>query len=64
MPKKKTKKAAAKRVKLTARGKLVYARAGRAHLLSSKSRKRKRHMRAGGSLDHVEVKRIRSLLAV
>jgi len=64
MPKKKTKKAASKRIKLTSTGKLIYMKGGRGHLLSSKSRKRKRHLRAGGVLDHVESKRMKSLLSV
>ncbi|MEI7435659.1 MAG: 50S ribosomal protein L35 [bacterium] len=64
MPKKKTKKAAAKRIKVTSKGKLVYMKGGRGHLLSGKSRKRKRHLRAGGVLDHVESKRMKSLLSV
>lgn len=52
MPKKKTKKMVSKRVKVTAKGKLVFKRPGSGHLLSSKSRKRKRNMR-GGKVMHV-----------
>ncbi|MFH0879329.1 MAG: bL35 family ribosomal protein, partial [Lentisphaerota bacterium] len=43
--KQKTKKAIAKRFKRTARGKILHARIGRGHLLSSKTRKRKRQLR-------------------
>ena len=45
MPKMKTKKAAAKRYKVTGSGKAKVAAAGRRHLLSNKSRKRKRQAR-------------------
>lgn len=62
MPKKKTKKAAAKRFKLTANGKLKYTRAGRGHLLTSKSRNRKRMLRKAGVLGPADESRIRELL--
>ncbi len=45
MPKLKTKKALAKRVKITKKKKALRAKSGRRHLLSSKSRKRKRNLR-------------------
>ncbi len=63
MSKKKTKKSAAKRFRKSAGGKIMFARAGAGHLMSSKSRKRKRSLRKRGSLSDVEVKRVRSLLA-
>lgn len=63
MPKKKTKKAAAKRFKKSAHGKILFAKAGKGHLLSSKSRKRKRNLRRKGVLADAEVKRITNLLA-
>jgi len=63
MPKKKTNKAAAKRFRLTKSGKVKYGRCGSRHLMSSKTRKRKRSLRAGGVLDDVENKRIARLLA-
>ncbi len=50
MPKMKTSSGAAKRFKKTASGKLKYAKAGSGHLLSSKSRKRKRKLRSAGIL--------------
>jgi large subunit ribosomal protein L35 len=62
MPKHKTCKALAKRVKVTASGKLKFHGAGRRHLLSSKSRRRKRHLRRGGLLSKVEAKRLARLL--
>ena len=45
MPKMKTNKAVAKRVKVTARGKLLRHRAGAGHLKSCKSPKRLRRLR-------------------
>lgn len=45
MPKLKTKKAVAKRIKITKKKKGLRSKAGRRHLLSSKSRKRKRSLR-------------------
>ena len=62
MGKKKTSKTAAKRLQLTATGKLRFKKAGRGHLLSSKSRKRKRHMRRDGIVNHADEKRLKALL--
>lgn len=45
MPKLKTRKAIAKRVKVTKKKKAVRSKAGRRHLLSGKKRKRKRNLR-------------------
>ena len=45
MPKMKTNKSVAKRVKITARGKLMRHRAGAGHLKSRKSNKQLRRMR-------------------
>lgn len=45
MPKLKTKKGVAKRVKLTKGGKVKYPTCGKRHLLSNKKRKRLRRMR-------------------
>jgi large subunit ribosomal protein L35 len=42
MPKLKSHKGLLKRVKITGRGKLVYHKGGRRHLLGNKSRKHKR----------------------
>jgi len=62
MPKKKTSKTAAKRIRKTASGKLKYAHAGRGHLLNSKSRKRKRSLRGGGIMSKAEQKRMSVLI--
>ena len=45
MPKQKTRKAIAKRVKITARGKVLRRHPGVGHLRSTKSSKLKRHQR-------------------
>ncbi|MDP6630676.1 MAG: 50S ribosomal protein L35 [Kiritimatiellia bacterium] len=63
MPKKKTNKAAAKRFKKTATGKLKYHKAGSGHLLAGKSRKRKRSLRKGETLSKTETKRVEGMLA-
>lgn len=45
MPKLKTNKSVAKRVRVTKNGKVLRNRPGRRHLLSCKSAKRRRHLR-------------------
>lgn len=62
MPKQKTKKAAAKRFKVTGTGKVRFKRAGTGHLLTSKSAKRRRSLRGNGVLCKVEATRIRPML--
>ncbi len=62
MPKKKTKKMVSKRVKVTATGKLKFKRPGSGHLLSSKSRKRKRNMRGGKIIHDTDHKRIAEMI--
>jgi large subunit ribosomal protein L35 len=62
MPKKKTNKTAAKRVRRTATGKLVFSRPSHKHLLSSKSRKRKRHLRRAKTVNAADHKRISDML--
>jgi len=44
MPKQKTHKGLAKRVKVTAKGKVKHRRAGAGHLMSSKNAKRRRRL--------------------
>ena len=46
MPKLKTHKGLAKRMKVTAGGKLKHRRAGASHLMSVKNAKRRRHIRS------------------
>ncbi len=63
MPKQKTRKAAVKRFKKTATGKITYNKAGSGHLLSAKSRKRKRNLRAKAVLSDPETRRVTGMLA-
>jgi large subunit ribosomal protein L35 len=62
--KKKTNKSAAKRFWKTSSGKIKFKRAGTGHLMSGKSRKRKRHLRGTGILHKSEVRRINEVLGV
>lgn len=62
MPKLKTNKGAAKRFKLTKKGKARRLMAGKSHILTKKSRKRKRNMRRIKGLDGWGNKLIRKLL--
>lgn len=63
MPKTKTRSAAKKRFKLTATGKIKRAMAYRSHILTSKSRKRKRKLRLGALVAKSDVKAVREMLA-
>lgn len=54
----KTKKAVAKRFKVTATGKVLRAKASRRHLLSSKSAKKKRHMAKATLVHKTDMARI------
>ena len=58
----KTKKAVAKRFKVTASGKVLRAQASRRHLLSSKSAKRKRQLAKNVLVDVSDVARIKENL--
>ncbi len=62
MPKLKTNRSAAKRFKRTARGRIKRHRPYASHLLSSKSRKRKRNLRKDKLVDPVDEKRVLRLL--
>jgi large subunit ribosomal protein L35 len=58
----KTRKAVAKRFKITARGKVLRSRASRRHLLSTKSAKRKRRLGKAARVDDTDVARIKANL--
>ncbi len=62
MPKLKTRKCISKRVKRTGSGKYKYFKAGRRHLMTGKSGKRKRHLRKDGILENSNMKRIAKAL--
>jgi len=50
MPKMKTCKAVAKRIKRTAKGKLLRHKSGTSHLMSCKNAKRRRNLRKAGQI--------------
>lgn len=58
----KTRKAAVKRFKITATGRLLHKKTGRSHLLSGKSRKRKRSLRQLGEITGKDKQRIRKMI--
>jgi large subunit ribosomal protein L35 len=60
----KTHKGAAKRFKVTARGKIKFKRSFSGHLMSSKSGKRCRRLRKAGYLQKTEAQRILRRIAV
>jgi len=62
MPKVKTHRGLAKRVKITAHGRLKRAKAFHSHLLSSKSPKRKRNMGKGAIVHSTNEKNLKSLV--
>ncbi len=62
MPKLKTKRSAAKRLKATGTGKLVRAKGWKSHLLEWKPPKRRRHLREATLISPADVKRMRRLV--
>lgn len=62
MPKMKTNRAAAKRLKRTASGRLRRRRANKSHILTKKTTKRKRRLRQATLVDKSDEKRMKRLL--
>ncbi|MCD4713682.1 MAG: 50S ribosomal protein L35 [Clostridiales bacterium] len=62
MPKMKTHRGAAKRVKKTGGGKLKRSKAYTSHILTKKSSKRKRGLRQSTVISASDMKRVRTLL--
>ena len=62
MPKLKTNKSAAKRFRITGSGKIKRTKAYKQHILSTKSKKRKRHLRQSSMVSAAESKNIRLLI--
>ena len=61
MPKIKTNRGAAKRFKATGKGKVVFAKSHASHILTKKTRKRKRSLRKScimGKMDQKNIKRL------
>ncbi len=54
----KTRKAVAKRFKITARGKVMRSRAGKRHLLATKNSKRRRNLGTSKQVDGTDAYRI------
>ncbi|NBB90172.1 MAG: 50S ribosomal protein L35 [Spirochaetes bacterium] len=62
MPKMKTRRSAAKRFRVTPTGKVKYKKQGLRHILTKKSRKRKRNLRKTAILSPEEAKRAKKLI--
>ncbi len=62
MPKLKTRKCAAKRLKMTGTGKFRHFRAGARHILTKKSPKRKRRLGKDAAVSKAETRRIKAAL--
>ena len=63
MPKMKTNRSAAKRFKKTASGEYKRYKAGKTHILTKKSSKRKRKLRKPDTVSTADKKRVERLLA-
>jgi len=62
MPKMKTKRGAAKRFKVTGSGKIKRKKANKSHILTKKSRKRKRALRKSTLVSDGDIGRVRRML--
>ena len=62
MPKLKTRKCAAKRLKETGTGKFRHHKVGGRHLKSAKNAKRRRRLRQDGAVKSTEMRRIKAAL--
>lgn len=58
----KTKRAAAKRFKVTGSGKLVRNKANKSHILTKKTTKRKRNLRKSTLVDDTNVKTMKKIM--
>jgi large subunit ribosomal protein L35 len=62
MPKMKTHRGAAKRLRKTGTGKIVRSQSNKRHILTKKSPKRKRRLRKSALVSSVDTKRVQQLL--
>ena len=62
MPKIKTKRAAAKRFKMTGNGELKRSKAVKSHILTKKTTKRKRNLRKAAMTDETNLKNMKKIL--
>lgn len=64
MPKMKTHSGAKKRFKVTASGKVKRKQAFKSHILTKKSKKRKRHLTASALVHYTNMPRVKAMLAI
>jgi large subunit ribosomal protein L35 len=62
MPKIKTRRAAAKRFRVTGSGKIVRNKAYKSHILTKKSAKRKKNLRQSTLVDKSDYKRVKDMI--
>jgi len=62
MPKLKTHRGAAKRFRVTARGKVMRSQAFKRHILTKKTRKRKRHLDQEIQVSAADLRRVRRMV--
>lgn len=62
MPKLKTHKGAKKRFRITAKSKVLRGKAGKSHILTKKSRKRKRSLKKSTEVSKKEVHKVKQML--
>lgn len=62
MPKMKSHRGAKKRFKVTKKGKVKYRKGYRNHILTKKSKKRKRHLRKDGYLKKQDADKMKQLM--
>ena len=62
MPRIKTKRAAAKRFKMTGNGELKRSKAFKSHILTKKTTKRKRNLRKAAMTDETNLKNMKKIL--
>jgi len=62
MPKMKTRRSAAKRFKKTGSGKIMRNKAYASHILTKKSRERKRRLKQAEVLDPADAKRVKHMI--
>jgi len=62
MPKMKTHRGAAKRIRKTGSGKLVRTKSNKQHILTKKTTKRKRRLRKSALVAAVDAKRLKQML--
>jgi large subunit ribosomal protein L35 len=62
MPKMKSHSGAKKRFKKTSSGKVKRRKAGKSHILTKKTAKRKRHLRQEAAVDKADEKRVKRML--